>query len=107
MSVEAAGFDARLVMRGGSGGWGLPAVSGPFLLTALLFLGLNVQMLTFSGFDQLLAGILPDCLQYVIARFLGMRGLGEDEGFVHQLSHQVQDSLSFDAVAHTYEFRCL
>jgi len=49
MSVEAAGFDARLVTRGRSGGWGLPAVSGPFLLTALLFLVLNVQMLTFSG----------------------------------------------------------
>src|SRR5687768_10886086 len=49
MSIEAGGFDARLIGDGTPRSWRLPTVSGPFLLTALLFLALNFQMLTFKG----------------------------------------------------------
>jgi putative inorganic carbon (HCO3(-)) transporter len=49
MSVEAGGFDARLVGSGTTRSWRLPAESGAFLLTAVLFLALNFQMVSFKG----------------------------------------------------------
>ena len=49
MSIEAGGFDARLIGGGTTRSWRLPAVSWPFVVTALLFLALNFQMVSFKG----------------------------------------------------------
>ena len=49
MSIEAGGFDARLIDSGMTRSWRLPAVSGPCMLTAVLFLALNFQMVSLKG----------------------------------------------------------
>ena len=48
MSIEA-GFDAQLIGGGPTRSCRLPVASQPFVLTALLFLALNFQMVSLKG----------------------------------------------------------
>src|SRR5262245_6497642 len=63
--------------------------------------------LTFPCFEQLLTGILANGLQRAVARLFTLIALGEDDGLVHELHQQVEDSVGFDTLTSTDGFRGL
>ena len=47
------------------------------------------HLLPASGLQQLLARILPDCLQHLVACLYTLLTVGNDEGFVDELGEQI------------------